>query len=297
MKLIRKIKNIKGQSLIGVMTASAVGLIVVAGMMKAITHFSDQTKMVNASKIISEIKTNASNLVRSDRAWEATKEFYGFKDSDYTGNAACVYATGAGCCYPGMAGCDINLFYNPTNPSSAATYYGTNGNALQQWVCYGNAFFKTTGAVVHIPVANCDTAKAAIEANLLTNNIITAGEYMVVKFSTPNPAASDGSKIPDFPFKIEDKALTRSVSETTVYNHGAGTTPVLDCIRVSAGGAANISCPGARILTGGGAECGSPSTLLSLVPNGNTLSAVCHQGGVPVGATDIHAICCQITTP
>jgi Tfp pilus assembly protein PilV len=290
--MLNRIRNIKGQSLIGVMTASAVGLIVIAGMMKAITHFSDQTKMVNASKTISDIKTSAANLIRNTRAWEATKKFYETKGATYTSNAGCTYDAVDNCCYPGESGCDINLFYNESNPPDFATYYGS----LKQWVCEGSAFFKVTGEVVHIPVATCDSAGAAgIEAALISAGHMETGEYMVVKFSTPNPAASDnGAKIPDFPLKIEDKAITKSISETTVYNAGSGN--LFDCTVVSGncgGGSctATANCAAGYIRTGGGADCTNGSIDSSVTSGVNGWSSRCDSAAT---SNTVQVHCCRL---
>lgn len=200
---MKKYLNLKdGTSMLGVLIASAIGLVVIGGVTKSLLHNVDQSQKVMQNVALTSIKQNIISILRSQKAWKATVDF---ADPETSG------------CFPGgeNAGtsCPMNLFYNPNNPDLEVDYI----NNRKKWVCdvsgedYGIGLIDFSGSIIFPEDSWSACCNNLSSTSGIANCDLGNLKYVVVTVYPPAGFASGYALPPDFEVSLMDKFYSKKV--------------------------------------------------------------------------------------
>lgn len=196
-------------SLIGVLAASAIGIVVIGGLTKSMLHNAEQEAQTSNERRLDLIKENVISVLRSTNAWRATINFENPAHDS---------------CYPGSEKdgviCPINLYYNKSNPDNQDAY----NTRAKKWVCnvvnknHGIGLVNTMGDLIF---SDDNTEWKNCCANTLTDGLSDCSfspnfKYLVVEVSPPSPLAESEASIPSFGIKIIDPFFSKKTTSFTL---------------------------------------------------------------------------------
>lgn len=245
-----KINN-KGMSLVSVMMAAGLGLIVTAGLSKALVGITERSMKASGAGALNEIRRNLTSILRSKKAWLATvhkaplQSEIKFNNHKSCPDSICAEER----CFPGTLiknedgertnkYCPLDFWYNPTSPDSQEEYNNAN---LVKWVYsvnkykkqnnkeknrkrYGLAFFTVSGKPLILQngyeassICNYENENFNPETCFLEQYPEFKNKYIRVRIDAPIIPSEGYSSLPNFKITIQDFSFSKKVLSFYVF--------------------------------------------------------------------------------
>lgn len=217
--MVSGLRNARGTSLLGILVALPIGLIVVGGIGRSLVGFAERTKNLDNKRAVMEVKRSATSMLKSKAAWKASVEI------------ALTDKNNQNQCYPGgsytddngdIQLCDINLWYNPSNPKEQLEYNltETQGGNLKRWVCsyrkageliHGVAMFRQNGEVIYLEEEDCESCNENNPEVCVDTRLSLNGKYIAVHIK-PVDIMQSYHNIANFQMNLADIAGSGKIS-------------------------------------------------------------------------------------